>query len=498
MKLLRQSRKKVVGGLLAIGVLSVGLMFVVLPAFATSAGVQIPPPSIPKNIVPIDEPTGGQSNDCAFFYSASGFSKAGSARPTYQFRIANPKSQTYTTTVGNTQVTFTLTMNPPNPPPGSQTPLPAYANQKYISFTSTGAAIVDVGIKGGTDEARYNYDNAVTGLSNPDYGAVASDGYLHAPAQSTVSSGNLTPTSLYSISNLTFCFELGVTGSGTVYQDAGPFPNGTRDAGEPGLPGWTVNLYAAATLVATTTTAVDGSYSFTVPQSQTAYTICEAPPSDMGWVQTEPKPSSPNMCSGPNELPKGQTFNGSASVANLNFGNVSGGVHAPCDPAPFGLPNYQIQLAACKPNQLFVFSSTPGVIDGDLVTPPPVVSVLAADQTQTPVPLVEKITFPFKITPPGTLQPLITLYYDDTFPYTVAGAAPMPFCKLDPRQTASEFVLRNPYDLDANVGLVIPAPATSCLIMQSQAADPNPPDSTIGTYTAYVYSDIDSLRFGQP
>ncbi len=498
MKRLRQSRKNVIGGLATIGVVSVALLFVVLPALATSAGAQIPPPSIGKNVTPVDEPTGGQSNDCVFFYGPSGFTKAGFGQPTYQYRIANPKTGQYKTTVNGTQVTFTLTMNPPNPPPGHAS-LPAYANQKYISFTSTGAAIVDVGIKGGTDEARYNYDNAVTGLNNTSYGSVASDTYLHAPAQATVSDNDLTPTTLYSISNLTFCFELGSTASGTVYQDNGPFPNGSRDAGEPGLQGWTVNLYAGQNLAATTTSTADGSYSFTVPQSNTAYTICEAPPPPppSGWVQTQPAPGTPNICAhnGTTELLKGQTFTATASAANLDFGNVSGGIS--CPPQPLGIPNYQIQLAVCKPNQLFVFSSTPGVIDGDPNTPPPVVSVLAADQTQAPVPLVEKITFPFTIKAAGTHQPQITLMYDDTFPYTIAGASEMPFCKVDPRN-GTEFGLMAPYNDDTHLHDVVPAGATSCLIMQSQAADTNPAGYPTGIYTAYVYSDIDSLRFGTP
>src|SRR5262249_47979164 len=100
MKLLRQSRTKGVGGLAGIGVTSVGLMFVVLPALATSAGGQIPPPSITKNVIPIDEPTGGQSNDCDFFYGPNGFTKAGFGKPTFQYRITNPKNGEYKTNVG--------------------------------------------------------------------------------------------------------------------------------------------------------------------------------------------------------------------------------------------------------------------------------------------------------------------------------------------------------------------------------------------------------------
>src|SRR5262249_52598250 len=122
---------------------------------------------------------------------------------------------------------------------------------------------------------------------------------------------------------------------------------------------------------------------------------------------------------------------------------------------------------------------------------------LAEDQTLAPVPLVEKITFPFAIKPAGTHQPQITLLYDDTFPYSIQNAPEMPFCKVDPRN-GTEFGLMHPYELDAHLGDVVPAGATSCLIMQSQAADTDPTKYPTGIYTAYVYSDIDSLRGAVP
>ena len=217
--------------------------------------------------------TGGQSNDCAIFYGSG-------AAPAYQYRISNPKSQTYTTTVGGVTVSFTLTMNPPN----TTSPLrPAYASDKYVSFSSTNAAIADVGIKGGTDTARYNYTGKSGVTGNPTYPSVASDGYLHAPAQSVDSSGN--PTSLYSVSNLTFCFDLAGSVAGTVYLDGNQ--NGTQNTGELGQPGWTVDLYkdvtagvaGGGTLVGSTSTGASGGYGFALPLSTTStYRVCESPP----------------------------------------------------------------------------------------------------------------------------------------------------------------------------------------------------------------------------
>ncbi len=483
------ARRRLAVGLVGAGTLVSLILFVVLPAMATPPGAAILPPSIPKNVTPVDVATGGQSNDCAVFHSTAA----------NQYRISNPKTGTYRTTVGNVQVTFTLTMNPPNTNP----PRPAYANDKYVSISSTGAAIVDIGIKGGTDSARYNY----TGLfSNPTYApGISSDGYLHAPAQSVDGQGN--PTSLYSVSNLTFCFDLAGSASGKVYADANE--NSSPDAGETGLAGWTVNLRdnADGSPVSTTTSASDGTYSFSLPfNTSTTYRICEAPPSTdaNAWAQTEPLPSSPNICDGSRELPKGYTFKPSSatqSITGQDFGNVGA---QPCQAGPFGIPGtYVIQLARCKPNATYAFSSTPGVIDGDTSTPAPYVSVFASDETQQDlVPLVEKITLPFTIKPPGTAQPLITLGYDDTFPFSIADALanPMPFCKLDPRVDGSDFDLQGTYADPNNVSQVLPSGATSCLIFQSESAtrpdQVNHPDQ--GTYTAYVYSELDGLRGVSP
>ena len=131
-----------IGGFLAAGGVLVGLMmFIVLPALASTAGQPVPPPST-LGVMPIDVDTGGQSNDCAVFNSPAA----------NQFRIANPKSKTYSTSVNGAPVTFTVKLNP-----DSATGLPGYANQKYMDVSSTGAAIVDIGIKGGNDETDYRY-----------------------------------------------------------------------------------------------------------------------------------------------------------------------------------------------------------------------------------------------------------------------------------------------------------------------------------------------------
>jgi hypothetical protein len=477
MKDLRRGRKAVVGGLTVLGALIGLVLFVVLPALATPPGVRIPPPSS-KGITPIDVPTGGQSDDCAVFYAAP--NSAG--KPLYQYRISNPKTKTYSTTVNGVTVTFTVTMNPTNPPPGSGS-LPAYANDKYVSFSSTGgAAIVDVGIKGGTDTARYNYAGfPVPGATNTNYGSVSSDGYLHAPAQSFDSNNN--PTSLYSVSNLTFCFNLAGSASGTVYRDVNE--NGTKDTSESGQSGWTVNLYSSpsSTPVATTTSGSTGSYSFVVPFSTgTTYRICEAPPSGT-WAQSQPLPSTPNLCTAATELKKGYSFvptSATQSFSGNDFGNVQAIQQPTCPPTtPFGTTDesYVIQLAACKPDQQYVFNS--GTDGGK-----PFASVWAADELQANVPMVERIRWSFA----GNTQNPFTVIYDDTFPFSRADAVPMHYCKVDPR--TSEFDLDPQFNDLSEMGAVLPGSDTSCLISTTESAD----TATNMKFVAYVYSSIDGWR----
>ena len=82
-----------------------------------------------------------------------------------------------------------------------------------------------------------------------------------------------------------------VTYSGTVYDDLNG--NGSLDPGDPGLQGWTVELLDSnGNVLATTTSAADGSYSFS-DLTYGVYTIEEIAQS--GWYQTEPVNPSGNL-----------------------------------------------------------------------------------------------------------------------------------------------------------------------------------------------------------
>ena len=66
------------------------------------------------------------------------------------------------------------------------------------------------------------------------------------------------------VSGLQFGNFQDITVSGEVFNDLNG--NGTQDPGDPGLPGWTVDLFdSAGDLIATTVTDANGDYSFTRP-----------------------------------------------------------------------------------------------------------------------------------------------------------------------------------------------------------------------------------------
>lgn len=94
--------------------------------------------------------------------------------------------------------------------------------------------------------------------------------------------------------------------SGMKFNDLNGNGSATPDVGEPGLAGWVIQLSKNGTVISTTTTVTNGSYSFPGLASGT-YTVSEV--LQTGWVQTYP--NSPNY----------HTINLSANTQNVNFGN---------------------------------------------------------------------------------------------------------------------------------------------------------------------------------
>ena len=141
-------------------------------------------------------------------------------------------------------------------------------------------------------------------------------------------------------------FEL-VTVAGTVYDDLSG--NGVFDPGDPGLQGWTVNLLdSSSNLIATTTSAADGTYSF-ANLGYGVYTVEEVPQS--GWYQTEP--GSPYTYT--------VTATSGTNLSGLDFGNfqlvdVTGNVYndlngnGNLDPGDPGLQGWTVNLLDASDN----------------------------------------------------------------------------------------------------------------------------------------------------
>ncbi len=156
------------------------------------------------------------------------------------------------------------------------------------------------------------------------------------------------------VSGLEFGNFQDITVSGEVFNDING--NGVLDPGDPGLQGWTVDLYdSAGDLLATTTTDVNGNYSFSDLGPGTYTVEEEIMP---GWVQTAPAP------------PGTYTFmaGSGTNLAGLNFGDfesvtytgtvyddLSGsGVIAPGDP---GLQGWTVELLDSSGNILETVTS---------------------------------------------------------------------------------------------------------------------------------------------
>jgi hypothetical protein len=152
-----------------------------------------------------------------------------------------------------------------------------------------------------------------------------------------------------------------------------------------------------------------------------------------------------------------------------------------CEAGFFGPnPDYQIQFSDCgaKGSTNFFFGS--GTVDNK-----PFVSVWSDGSSGTLTPMIEQITFDDPLD--GNGQPTFTgLLYDDSFPFT-GPYNPMPYCKLDPRQSGMN-TLEPPYDTSTTD--VLPGSATSCVIAITTTAD----TSSNSTFEAYVYSAIDGGR----
>ena len=476
MKFLRNRRRAAAAAVGACAFVIGTTLGIVVPALGSTANDYVAPPS-QAGVLPKDVAIGG-TGDCANLFSNLGGNYS-------EYDNVNPKTASNLASGNKDGATFALSVS------GS-------SKNQTLAVNATGAEILGIGIKGGTQSTAYDYVNGpyVTGsypyTPSSGSGSVTSDSALHAPAQSFSSkvTGIETveqPTQYYTISQLTVCYKQGSV-SGTVYQDTNV--DGTYEPGtDSTLSGWTIHLYDSShALVGTATSSSSGAYRIGAAFDGNAYTVCEVPnPStpfpagDNAWAQTEPGAGSAT-CTGAGELKRGFSITPTAlDNVTENFGNVGA---IKCTSAPFGIPGYQV--GTCKPTQTYVFSS--GTVSGQ-----PYVSYWVGDPTQGAVPTVEKITFD----DPWSGGPQFTkILYEDSngFQEPSTNAPQMPYCNVDPRNTTAagypdSYTLLSPAPAD-----ILPGAATSCLISLKISAPAGA--SANGTLVAYVYSTTDSFRMG--
>ena len=229
----------------------------------SAPGDYVKPPSA-ANVLPYDVALGGNGT-CSNLFTGAHTLPAG----IHEYDNSNPKTATGAKSGNGDGVTFDLTVHSPS------------STSQTLDVAGHGAAILGIGIKGGTQSLAYDYAHNVAG------GFVTGDTGLHAPLQNnsyTTSNGVETGSSFYSISLLNVCYAALSYIQGTVYQDTNQ--NGVNDDNS-ARQGWTVNLYAgvtpglagSGTLVDSRVTGVDGYYHFDVAANGTTYRVCEAPKS---------------------------------------------------------------------------------------------------------------------------------------------------------------------------------------------------------------------------
>jgi hypothetical protein len=104
--------------------------------------------------------------------------------------------------------------------------------------------------------------------------------------------------------------------------------DGSRDADERALGGWTIKAFEGTTLKGSAVTATDGTYTIGLEGGGKTYTVCEFPPAEgagfeyRGWIQSVPGPNT--LCAGfTGAEPNGYTVAlGTADSTGNDFFNV--------------------------------------------------------------------------------------------------------------------------------------------------------------------------------
>jgi SdrD B-like protein/type IX secretion system substrate protein len=200
-----------------------------------------------------------------------------------------------------------------------------FLNSLHIDSTLTAA--------GGT----YSFANLGPGTYQVSEGSLAGWTQTAPVSPSTYS---VIPQSGQTVTGRDFGNFQRVSISGTKFEDING--NGIKDGGEPGLPGWRIQLYLGALHVDSALTDGSGNYVLNNVGPGT-YSISEQP--QAGWTQTLPASGAPYLVA----TQSGQNVTG-RNFGNFRYGSISGmkfqdsdadGVKDGGEP---GLPNWRIQL----------------------------------------------------------------------------------------------------------------------------------------------------------
>jgi hypothetical protein len=439
-----------------------------------------------NNITPVLLANGGQDNDCSFFYNVKPNSDGTVTTPNgtrlHQFYIDNPKPGTKVTDPA-TGATFTPTVDTKN---------------NLLSFVSTGASIVDVGVKGGTQTTLYNYDGYVgtppAPNPTPNYpGSVTQDSNLHPPVSKTSGSGANTTYTFYTVSHVGFCYKPVATVSGTVYTD----PDGSHNANNSSpLAGATVTLYdtSGATVTSTTSSATGSSspnYSFSNVPVGDNYVLCVAStPAGNTYKETSPTANTA-QCTGTYTAGNVITNLSSSNGSNQNF-FLQPVTPCPSDGSPitYNGPNGIVYtMFSCKGGQVYTFSS--GVEPSGIASGNPFVSVLPINTTGTLKPTMERVLLPDPIVSGANgRQPTFKgLAYTDTAPYDPNNLKPLQECMVDPSDASNG----HPGTLvNTSASGILPSGEDSCFVSIKTFVD----SSGNGWLEAYNYTEIDGHYAG--
>jgi len=469
-----------VSGILLLAALALAI---VIPAFgAPTADTLIPPAAKPSTVVPILTNIGGSNFSCTTNVdgmtglTAFQVSNPPQSQTSVEYNAANTASTSTPLPAG---VKFTLSgINGPD-------------KGKVFAFKAEGGVTVFyVGVKGGTDTARYKY--APSGVS-----ADGAD-----PATNVFPTGKLsdsTSTGLHSTKSsngfnvasiATFCYARTTTISGRVYldNDGDAIFDSSGDVPDTGRGGWTLTLYdtSSSTQLGTKTSSSNGTYQFDGVPIGSTYKVCATPPSG-AWFQTVPTGNT--ACSSP-ALPAGQQITTplQGPATGKDFG-VEPTVTPSCD-VPFGEGNvfgsgveYSAQLSpngtACKTGDVVMYTYN---LDGTRF------ATLHPASGSGTFKVVEHIRWRGF----GEAQNPVTLWYDDDPPYDGANKKTMLLCKSDPRTdpTGDPFVLPSTVsDTD-----VLPTNETSCMLRSTDSAPASTDSDTSRAYDAWIYSNVDGTR----